>query len=281
MSISVLSLGAGVQSSTLLLMSIKGELPKLDAAVFADTGWEPQEVYDHCDWLKAESENNGIPFYILKSGDLRQHTIDGKLRGIKSKGEQFVSIPLHVLKDNGEKAIVRRQCTRQYKVEPIQRFLKSEILGLDKHSRWPKEPVIDLWFGISSDEAVRIRNPEEKWKNHIYPLCNMPSNYFKKPYNRQRCVAWLGRNYKDRRIPRSACVGCPFKTNREWRYLRDQFPDEWIDVVKVDESLRTKGQGDTYLHSSCTPLKDANLGDDPNQLMFGGFGNECLGYCGN
>ena len=36
----MLSLGAGVQSSTLLLMAREGEL-ELDAAVFADTRWEP------------------------------------------------------------------------------------------------------------------------------------------------------------------------------------------------------------------------------------------------
>lgn len=34
----VLSLGAGVQSSTLLLMACEGELP-IDAAIFADTGF--------------------------------------------------------------------------------------------------------------------------------------------------------------------------------------------------------------------------------------------------
>ena len=39
----VLSLGAGVQSSTLLLMACHGEL-ELDAAIFADTQWEPQWV---------------------------------------------------------------------------------------------------------------------------------------------------------------------------------------------------------------------------------------------
>lgn len=37
----VLSLGAGVQSSALLLMSCRGVLPRIDAAVFADTRFEP------------------------------------------------------------------------------------------------------------------------------------------------------------------------------------------------------------------------------------------------
>ncbi len=43
----ILSLGAGVQSSCVLLMSIEGELDHLDAAIFSDTGWEPAAVYAH------------------------------------------------------------------------------------------------------------------------------------------------------------------------------------------------------------------------------------------
>ena len=45
----VLSLGAGVQSSTLALMIHKGEIPMVDCAIFADTQAEPPKVYD---WLK-------------------------------------------------------------------------------------------------------------------------------------------------------------------------------------------------------------------------------------
>ncbi len=48
----VLSLGAGVQSTTLALMIEKGEIPMVDAAIFADTGAEPKAVYDHLDWLE-------------------------------------------------------------------------------------------------------------------------------------------------------------------------------------------------------------------------------------
>jgi 3'-phosphoadenosine 5'-phosphosulfate sulfotransferase (PAPS reductase)/FAD synthetase len=50
----VLSLGAGVQSTTLALMIEKGEIPMVDAAIFADTGAEPKEVYTHLEWLKKQ-----------------------------------------------------------------------------------------------------------------------------------------------------------------------------------------------------------------------------------
>ena len=46
-----LSLGAGVQSTTMALMAAHGALtPMPDCAIFADTGWEPEAVYDHLDW---------------------------------------------------------------------------------------------------------------------------------------------------------------------------------------------------------------------------------------
>ena len=45
--IHIVSLGAGVQSSAMALMFAKGELtPMPDGAIFADTGAEPQYVYD-------------------------------------------------------------------------------------------------------------------------------------------------------------------------------------------------------------------------------------------
>ena len=48
----VLSLGAGVQSTTLALMAAHGEIgPMPDCAIFADTGWEPNAVYEHLAWL--------------------------------------------------------------------------------------------------------------------------------------------------------------------------------------------------------------------------------------
>jgi hypothetical protein len=59
----VLSLGAGVQSTTVALMIEKGEIPKVDCAIFADVKAEPQEVYKHLDWLKTELS---YPLYVEK-----------------------------------------------------------------------------------------------------------------------------------------------------------------------------------------------------------------------
>lgn len=67
----ILSLGAGVQSTTLALMAEHGEIgPMPDCAVFADTGWDACAVRDHLAWLMS---GNVLPFpaYIVANGNIR------------------------------------------------------------------------------------------------------------------------------------------------------------------------------------------------------------------
>jgi len=47
-----LNLGAGVQSTTVYLMYLTGEIqPNIECAIFADTGEEPGAVYRHLEWM--------------------------------------------------------------------------------------------------------------------------------------------------------------------------------------------------------------------------------------
>lgn len=77
----ILSLGAGVQSSSLALMCATGYLPfQIDAAIFADTQAEPPAVYHWLDWLKTR-----LPFvvYRVTRGNL---LVDGFERRVSRKG---------------------------------------------------------------------------------------------------------------------------------------------------------------------------------------------------
>ena len=65
--IHILSLGAGVQSSTLALMAAKGEIgPMPTAAIFADTGAEPKPVMAWLDWLEPQLP---FPVYRVMQGE--------------------------------------------------------------------------------------------------------------------------------------------------------------------------------------------------------------------
>lgn len=76
-----LSLGAGVQSSTLLLMMVNGVIPKADYAIFADTQWEPKSVYAWLDVLEAETAKIQMPIVRATKGDIRANLLRSKLRG--------------------------------------------------------------------------------------------------------------------------------------------------------------------------------------------------------
>jgi 3'-phosphoadenosine 5'-phosphosulfate sulfotransferase (PAPS reductase)/FAD synthetase len=100
----VLSLGAGVQSTTVALLSASGVLPRLDAAIFADTGWEPAAVYAHLDRLEREALiPAGIPLYRVSVGNIRNDALNPEHR--------FASMPLFVKNPDGGDGMTRRQCT--------------------------------------------------------------------------------------------------------------------------------------------------------------------------
>jgi hypothetical protein len=194
----VLNLGAGWQSTTLFLMSCRGILPKLDAAVFADTQWEPKGVYSHLLWLIAEGEKAGIPTYQVTAGDLRQDAIDFRRLLASADGKRWASMPLFIKNPDGSQGRVKRQCTREYKIEPCETFIRRHILKLKHKQHAPRDIAVRTWFGISSDEAQRATAPgrwvkkkcgtqpdlygavatvlKKKvwkpilWKAHVYPL---------------------------------------------------------------------------------------------------------------
>ena len=301
--IKVLSLGAGVQSTTVLLKSIVGELPRLDCAIFADTGWEPASVYRHLDWLEQKSAKVGIPVHRVKRGDLRSDVLVSQVVGKKTEGRRFASMPLYVLQtDTTRSGMIKRQCTSEYKSEPIESFIKMQILGLSPRGRWPVEQRVQHWFGISCDEFTRARAPilrskkgktqPQRWKSHFYPLIGMEffadgktqTHADMKPTTRLGCLDWLeAHGYP--RPPRSACLGCPFHSDSEWREIKSR-PDEWADVVEFDRAIRNCGglRGQAFLHRSLRPLDEIDFRSDSErgqmQLFDGVAENECTGMCG-
>ena len=272
----ILSLGAGVQSTTVLLMSCVGELDKLDAAVFADTGWEPRAVYEHLTWLEGEARKAGIPVYRVRrpGPTIREFEMAGSMRG---KGQGWLSIPYRTLGPNGE-GIVRRQCTRAFKLDPVEREVK-RLIGHKPGTRLPTTPAVEVWKGISFDERERMAGASmsaSAWQLVYFPLVDLGMT-------RRACLDWCeSQGYPQ--PPRSACIGCPYRSNEEWRHLRATSSAEWDDAVEFDEHMRERGgdHGDLFIHRSCGPLRDADIrsDEDKGQLVLGDWREECAGMCG-
>lgn len=287
----ILNLGAGTQSSVLAIMCDRGDIPPVEVAIFADTQAEPREVYEHLDWL--EKQLKRTPVVRVSAGNLREDAIASRAhrhhKNPTTGRRGYASIPLFVLNPDGTSGIIRRQCTSEYKINPIEKYIKRIILGLKKGERVPIEKSVTQIFGISFDERQRMRRPHAKWIRFDYPLVDMK-------LRRHNVIALTEKWFPDRTFPRSACTFCPFKSNSEWRRLRDSSPDEWADTVEFDAAIRTAEQvnqskpetqeilagrlvGIPFLHRSCVPLSKANLDDE--QMEFGtGMENECEGMCG-
>lgn len=263
----VLSLGAGVQSTTLLRMIIHGELPPVDHAIFSDTGWEPQAVYDHLEVLSDECASAGIPLHIVSNGNIREDALNDQ--------ERFASMPVFIRKPNGERAIGRRQCTSEYKIAPLMKKQR-ELAGLRAGQRCSEHRITTV-IGISWDEAQRVKDPAFSWIRHDYPLVD---GYIK----RHDCIKWnTDHGYPP--PPRSSCIGCPFHSNAEWRAIRDD-PTSWADAIDFDEQLRTGriakllAPSVAYLHRDAVPLAEAEIRSEEEMGQGTLFDMECEGMCG-
>ncbi|WP_428393424.1 hypothetical protein [Lichenicoccus sp.] len=266
----VLSLGAGVQSTTLALMAAHGEIaPMPDCAIFADTGSEPRAVYDHLAWLRSP---NVLPFpvHVVRGGDIRADLLRA------GRGERWASIPAFTRTVKGarfEIGMIRRQCTKDYKIVPIRRAVRAR-LGLTRR-RSPDHAVAEQWIGISFDEVVRMKPSFEAWQVNRWPLIEARMT-------RADCLRWLTRH--DYPVPpKSSCIGCPFHADALWRQMREDDPDAWRDAVAIDRAIRTglRGiRGEVFLHRSAIALDEADLSTSENAGQLGLWGNECEGLCG-
>lgn len=250
----IISLGAGVQSTTMALMAARGELPMPDCAIFADTGWEPRAVYVHLDRLE---EALPYPVHRVSAGNLREHAINQSSR-------RRPEIPWFVRNPDGSSGLAKRQCTTHYKVQPIRRLI------VDLHNGKHAKGGTELWIGISTNEAMRVKPSRVQYIVHRWPL-------IEKRMNRRDCRAWLDRHGWE--APRSACIGCPFHSDEEWQALTS---DELADAISVDEAIRRQPRfyGEQYAHRSLKPLREVDLRSPAQYGQADLFNNECEGMCG-
>jgi len=263
--IDILSLGAGVQSSTLALMAAQGEITPMPlAAIFADTQSEPEAVYEWLNWLTPR-----LPFPVrsVTKGNLERdilETLDGTLK-------RCAQPPLFVIGNQPGIGRLWRQCTKEYKLEPIRREARRLM-------REAGAKRIRQWIGISADEAHRMRDSGVKYVENTYPLVDLG-------ISRQDCLQWLKRHGYPQ-PHKSACVWCPLASQERWRSIHASSND-WNRAVTFDAALREhpktslgngKINGNLFVHRSGLPLATVDLGLNENQGDL--FGEDCTGLCG-
>ena len=248
--------------------------PKPDAAVFADTGWEPSYVYDHLDWLEHQLD---YPVIRVSSGDLKKNIKQGRT----VSGHRFVDVPFYLLDPAGKKGMLRRQCTNHYKIRPINRHIR-RLAGGQRGRPFPKDQHVEMWLGISTDEIFRMKPSREPWVEHRWPLMDIRMT-------RADCEDWFAVRYPDRRLHRSACVICPYRSDAHWVEMKHDEPESYDEAVRFDRWLRSSTtnpirkllNGRPYLHAARRPLATViaeRERDGEDQTDY--FNEECDGICG-
>lgn len=306
----LISLGAGVQSSTMLFMTLTGDLPPADGAIFADTQDEPPSVYNWLEYLKDECAKVSFPLYVVTRGRLRDAVLDATqhvagipvfVRTEKSidvatawepcapclefgadescslcHGEGRVGVEFEHRGVEVSQGLAGRRCTDRYKMRPVE-AKERELAGLPTPYRHPADapPIVHRLLGISTDEVHRMKVNRIRWIRNEYPLIDARMT-------RHDCLRWMETNGYPR-PPRSACVYCPYHSNDEWRRLRDDEPEAFAEAVEFDHLMRsTPGnlRGVPYVHRDMVPLDEVDLSTEEDRGQGSLFGNECEGMCG-
>jgi len=251
--LTVISLGVGVQSSTMLLMAAKGELPNVDCAIFADTGYEPKSVYNYLSLLKKIVK---FPIYQVSKGNIK----DDIINSIKNN-TKFPTAPFFTQNAiTGKKGMLRRQCTFDYKISVIRKKLR-ELCNVGYRKRFPKDKYIEQWIGISTDEIQRMKPARDPYILNRHPLIEMNMS-------RQDCINWMKKNNFP--LPeKSACIMCPYHNDAYWHFMKTERPSEFADAVEFDKNIRTGAKNikdNLYLHRSCKNLDEVefNKKEDDN-----------------
>lgn len=248
--LTVISLGWGVQSFGLAAMSALGKLPKVDYAIHADTGWDRSETYAFARRWTPWLEGHGV-------GVVTAHASKKRRNPYYSVNVGSIFLPAFTLSlHDNTCGRLRRQCTSEWKILPIRRWLSAEL----KRRGLSKSPgVVEQWIGFTLDESQRVNGSHVQYIESRYPYLEI----LDRPYTRQMVIHWLCEN--DLEVPvKSACVFCPFRRWQTWRQIQLSGNGDWEKAIAVDRAIRHKRPG--YLCYVCDDRKPLEEHDFTRQL---------------
>ena len=273
----ILSCGAGMQSTALALMSCENalwarkglkhpnwEVPIYDLVIFCDLGMEPSWVNYQWEFIVRACESAGIKTVKLKT-DLYGHFME-------NFGERrTVSIPWWTLGDDGKKSKMPRNCTIDFKVEMISKYIRWEVLGYRKGQRLKEhdKKAHEMHMGFSKEEERRCHESPNPMFVNKFPLVEMA---WTRSESYGYCLEVWGLDTKA-----SACSFCPFHQNYFFKHLKENHPEEYAELLKVDNLLRDKNpkppmDSDLFISRSRKRLEDLTPEDCDDM--------KCFEYCG-
>jgi len=260
-SLRVLSMGWGRQTWTMAAMMALDEMPRTDFIVHADTTHERAATYEFRRQWEPWLSEHGLKVVTVKSP--QPNVVE----------QSSVMIPAFTTDPaTGSEGQVRRQCTHDWKIAPIRRFIRAE---LERRGEKIGPGLVESWQGISLDEFQRMRDSGASYITNVYPLVERKMRL-------ADCIAWLDAHGLPT-PPKSSCTFCPYRSLSSWRALKQEGGSDWAEAVMVDTAIRNKRKGALYVHPRRLPLAQAvSIPEDfgASQSTLFGEENSCdSGHC--
>jgi hypothetical protein len=243
----IVSFGGGVDS-TAMLVGLHARKVRPDAILFADTGGELPEVYQHVDMVGEWCEASGFP----------------SLQRVRYESERHSSLEDECINNETlpSKAFGNGGCSVKWKRQPIDKWIKESDFANRKRLRL---------IGINFDEVRRGQIPNTELDEFVYPLREW--RWGRRECN-EICQSTFG--YTPHK---SACFYCPAMKKKEVIQLSKSHPDLFNRAVEMErnaaESLTTvKGLGRNW---SWEGLVKADASQA--RMMFDVVEPHCLGEC--
>lgn len=274
----ILSHGGGVQTTVAALMHARGELPPIDAAIFADTKEEPRAVYRQLAWVEQEVARSKYPFLIHRVSRGNLWAAASTVRTTRDGQRKYIatSMPLYFRGADGSEGIGRRQCTEEFKIRPIIAKARELLDRRRKHIPASDGVLVEMLMGFTVDEIYRVKQSPIPWISKRHELIDAG-------LSRADCYAWAERRgYPE--LVGSACKFCPNRTDRGALE-----PDELAETIERELILQD-GYAQTairkvpYLSEARIPLSQLRHSAERRRKMaeqqMNLFINDCSGGCG-
>lgn len=205
---SFIAFSGGVESSSLCVIYGATSQP-----VFTDTGFEHKLMYERLDMVeRALKILHGDQFQILR------------LRAKNAEGTKTRTLPDYIRFRKFYPNPSARFCTRLFKIEPMDDFLKDQ-------------GECELMIGLNYDEADDRVGNLGKCDNVRYTYPHVDEKR-----TRKDCEVILSNVGLLPQFPtymsRGGCLGCFYKRKSEYRSMAVQSPDEADLVADLEESIQ-------------------------------------------
>lgn len=227
--VTVVSFGGGLNSTAMLLGWLNAGYSQPDLILFADTGSERQETYDHVlrfsKWLEAQGWE--------KPTDERFKPEQGVITWTK-KGGREETLEEYALRTENLPSLAygKKSCSHKFKIEPQEREVNNYAPA---RQEWKAGRKVVKLIGYGAEEGKRVAKAKIEDDKYIYrfPLAEWG-------WDRQRCQKEILQEGLPL-PPKSACFFCPATGKDGIHKLQQERPDLVDRALTIEKTAMDAG----------------------------------------